>query len=222
VFLIAFAEWIVDDMGFVPGLFATTPLAGIGLVRGWRPGLSRFLSTIAVVTLPLIWATQYLGGAGPQWGGRYILLSGLLLTVVSVVNLNSRSAQRVGRFVAAGGLAVTVAGLVWSAVYTHQFANTSRYLASRPEPVLVFGDPHISRDAGSISIQNRWLAAVGSTARSEAAEVVEAAGYDEFGYVEVVNGPSTVDFPGWTRTASEEVGLVGGFILRITSWSPTG
>lgn len=215
-------EWIVADMGFVPGMFAATPLAGIGLVRGWRPGTSRFVTLIAVLGLPLVWATAYLGGAGPQWGGRYILLSGLLLTVVAVVNLETPSAQRIGNLVAAGGFAVTLGGLLWSGVYTHQFASASRDLASRPEPVLVFGDSHISRAAGTLAVENRWLAATDSTSRREATEVVVGAGFDEFGYVEVVHGPPTVDFEGWVHTAQEEVGLVGGSRLRITTWSAAG
>jgi len=222
VFVVSFIGWLIDGMGFVPGMVAAAPLAGIGLANGWRPGPSRFVTGVAVGGLPLIWATEYLGGAGPQWGGRYILLSGLLLTVVAVVNLDTDSAWSVGRRVAVAGFAVTMAGIVWSGVYTHSFADASQDLAQRPEPVLVFGDPHVAREAGSIAVQNKWLAAIDGSQRDAAVGVVQAMGYDEFGYVEVVHGPSTVEFSGWIAASVEEVGLVGGSKLRITTWTTSG
>jgi len=145
-----------------------------------------------------------------------------LLTVVAVVNLDTDSARSVGRRVAIAGFAVTLAGVVWSGAYTHSLANTSQSLAERPESVLIFGDAHISRQAGSIAVANRWLAATGESARQGAAEVVLAMGYDEFGYVEVVHGPATVEFAGWSITSVDEVGLVGGSHLRITTWTVDG
>ena len=64
----------------------------VRLARG-RPGRSRVM---AVVALPLVWFFQYSGGAGPQWGARYTLLSGALLLVAATVVLEGRRAAFVG------------------------------------------------------------------------------------------------------------------------------
>ena len=73
-------------LGFVPGLVATTPLAALGLAARLAP-LGRRIAVFAIAALPLVWAFQYTGGAAPQWGGRYLLVSGLLLGVVGIVSL---------------------------------------------------------------------------------------------------------------------------------------
>ena len=65
-------------LGFVPGMLTASPFAAIGVALGWRKGV-RIITVMAVAALPLVWAFQYSGGAGPQWGGRYTLLSGALL-----------------------------------------------------------------------------------------------------------------------------------------------
>ncbi len=65
-------------LGFVPGLLIASPFAAVGLALGWRSDV-RVITVMAVVALPLVWFFQYSGGAGPQWGARYTLLSGALL-----------------------------------------------------------------------------------------------------------------------------------------------
>ena len=76
----------LSDLAFVPGLFVAFPLA-IGAVLVRARGKAQLVVVVAVGALPLVWAFQYLGGAGPQWGGRYILTSGVLLGVVATVRL---------------------------------------------------------------------------------------------------------------------------------------
>ena len=73
-------------LGFVPGMLTASPFAAIGVALGWRKGV-RIITVMAVAALPLVWAFQYSGGAGPQWGGRYTLLSGALLLVAATVVL---------------------------------------------------------------------------------------------------------------------------------------
>ncbi len=212
---------VLGGLNFVPGMLAATPLAGLGLARGWAAGPRRFVTVVAVAALPLIWLTQYTGGAGPQWGGRYLLLSGLLLTVVAIVGLESESAVRVGRTVALAGLAVTVVGVSWSVVRADSFARSTSRLASRPEPVLVFSDPFIARESGPVATSHRWLAATDSGGREEALSVITAMGFHEFGYVEVVHGNDIVDFPGWKLERVDEMPLIGSDQLRISTWKTT-
>lgn len=211
----------LGGLNFVPGMLTATPLAGLGLARGWVAGPRRFVTVVAVAGLPLIWLTQYTGGAGPQWGGRYILLSGLLLVVVAVVGLESESAVRVGRTVALAGLAVTVVGVSWSVVRADSFDHSTRRLASRPEPVLVFSDPFIARESGPVAASHRWLAATSADARGEALSVITAMGFDEFGYVEVIHGNDIVKFPGWTLEHVDEMPLIGSDRLRVSTWKST-
>jgi len=209
---------MVGGLNFVPGMLAATPLAGVGLARGWATGPRRFVTEVAVVALPLVWLTQYTGGAGPQWGGRYLLLSGLLLVVVAIVGLESRSAVRVGFMVTAAGLAVTLVGLSWSVVKADSFARSTERLAARSEPVLVFSDPFVARESGPVAVSQRWLAATNAEGRAEALSVLDAMGFNEFGYVEVIRGEEIVDFPGWALDGVDVVPLIGSVQIRISTW----
>ncbi|NIS31732.1 MAG: hypothetical protein GWN79_25180, partial [Actinobacteria bacterium] len=93
-------DLLSGGLRFVPGLAATTPVAVIGLSALRRRGDVGFVGAIAVVSLPLVWAVQYTGGAGPQWGGRYILLTGTLLVVATTVVFTGPAARAVVRRVA--------------------------------------------------------------------------------------------------------------------------
>ncbi len=211
----------VDGLNFVPGLIAATPLAGLGLARGWAGGARRFVTLIAVAAMPLVWMTQFTGGAGPQWGGRYILTSGLLLAVVAIVSLKSESAIRIGRLVLAGGLVVTMLGLAWSIERSSSFARAFSDLAGRDEPVLVFEDPFIAREGGPKVIEQNWLAAPSAEHRDIALTVLDSMDVDQFGYVEVLRKTNVVDFSGWTLVGVEEISLVGSDRLRISTWERT-
>jgi len=61
-YLVAFSA----GLGFVPGMITASPFAAIGLAFGWRADV-RVVTAMAVLALPLVWASQYTGGAGPQW-----------------------------------------------------------------------------------------------------------------------------------------------------------
>jgi hypothetical protein len=99
-----------NGLGFVPGLSATTPVAALALTRGWGDSDRRFVMLIALASLTLVWAVQYTGGAGPQWGGRYILTTGALLVVMATVVFTSDMSRSVLRATALAGLAITLLG----------------------------------------------------------------------------------------------------------------
>ena len=75
------------DLGFVPGVLTASPLAVAGLVAAWPCTLLRRVLAVALGALPLVWFFQYSGGGLPQWGGRYVLLTGTLLVVAGAVVL---------------------------------------------------------------------------------------------------------------------------------------
>lgn len=214
----------VDLLGsglrFVPGLAATTPVAVVGLTALWRVSDTRFVATIAVASLPLVWAVQFTGGAGPQWGGRYILLTGTLLAVATTVVFTEAGARAVLVRVAAAGAVVTLVGVAWTVERTTSFATAMQELADRPEPALVFHDPHLAREAGVLVLDERWLAATGHDARVEAARVLNAAGIREVGFVEHDSGGQATTLPGWQPVEETRVPLVSGLNLRLTTLVP--
>ena len=75
LYLVGFAH----GLGFVPGLLTASPFAAVGLAPRVARADVRLPRRSRCVALPMVWFAQYSGGAGPQWGGRYTLLSGALL-----------------------------------------------------------------------------------------------------------------------------------------------
>jgi len=218
VFVLLALDLLSGGLRFVPGLAATTPVAVFGLVRGWDRTDRRIVATIAVGALPLVWATQYTGGAGPQWGGRYILLTGLLGIVLASVTVRTADARRALGFAAAVGAIVTLAGVAWTVERSHAFDDTAEALAARPEPVVIFHDPFLARESGPIGLDRQWLAAPGEEARARAVEVVEDFGIDEVAFVDHADGSDIKPFPGWVQQREERIDLVSGLQLRVVVW----
>ncbi|MEM9200648.1 MAG: hypothetical protein AAGC53_03270 [Actinomycetota bacterium] len=211
---------LAGGLGFVPGLAASTPVAALGVTRIWRNPDHRLIGAIAVGSLPLIFAVQYTGGALPQWGGRYLLPTGTLLIVLSVVVLDSDEGRRIVRQVAGLGLAVTLIGVGWTIERSHSFADASRALADRDEPVLVFADSFLSREAGALVLDEQWLAAVGESGREEAADVLADLGIEEIGFVQHDRGQDPLVLPGWDVVHIERIPLVSGLDLQVSTQVP--
>lgn len=203
---------------FVPGMVFATPLAGLGFAAMRRPAAAdRAPLAVAIGAMPLVWAVQYTGGAGPQWAGRYILLSGFLLTVVAVSRFWADRREVVAG-VAGLGLAVTLAGVAWTVQRADAFAGLSAELAAAPEPVLVFSDPFVSREAGPIVLDEQWLAAWTDERRALAGEVVVASGHDEFGYVNREREPDVPIFAGFRPVSERFIEVFDGYRFRVTTF----
>jgi len=217
IVLIAVINVVLGGLSFVPGLAASTPVALLALSHIDADPDRRFVAAIAVLSLPLVWMVQYTGGAVPQWGGRYILLSGTLLVAVASAAMTSERATRVLCGVAFAGFVVTLMGVAWTVERTQSFAEAMSALADRDESVLVFHDPHIAREGGVLVLDEQWLAATGVEARAEAAAVLAALGIDEVGFVEHDRGEAPLTLPGWTIVDESRLALVSGSHLRITT-----
>ena len=103
---------LASGLGFVPGMFAAAPIALVGLVTLPRSTTTAYPLVVAVAALPFVWAFQFLGGALPQWGGRYALASCILLVAVGAGALATEGrALRVG--LVALSLLVTGSGVLW-------------------------------------------------------------------------------------------------------------
>jgi len=173
---------MVQGPGFVPGLLATTPLAAVGLVVAWKRPLAAVAALIALLSLPIVWMTDFVGGAVPQWGGRYILTSGLLLGVVGVAYLSDLT-RWARRFFVVLAVGVTVFGLVGMAQRTHQVAQAGAWISARPEPVVVSGVQFWLRESGSYEPDHRWLTVGDRTQLDQAGRIVTDAGFDRFGLI---------------------------------------
>ena len=212
-------------LGFVPGLTVAWALA-IGAFAGAKVVRRRAVLplAIAVGAVPIVLLTQYRGGAAPQWGGRYLLPSGLLLTVIAVANLRML-AKPVARAMVAFAVAVTGFGVAWLAVRSHDVERTMQAIAARDEPVVVSAVAHLAREGGAFYDKDtRWLTALSPAEAEEAAEVVRRAGEREFVLVQyAAEGlPGDETFPGFERAGgSATLRLFDGVDLRLTTWRRT-
>ncbi len=190
-------------LGFVPGLLTASPFAAIGVVLGWRKDV-RIITVMAVAALPLVWAFQYSGGAGPQWGGRYTLLSGALLLVAAIVVLEGhRNALVAACLVAA---LVTGFGIAWLSVRSRWVAHGIERIVDRHDQALISGEAHVLREGGAFYDDSRhWLTSTSPRELHRAVRIVRDAGDTEFAYVvsDGVEIPRAID--GYQRDGIERV-----------------
>lgn len=201
------ADLVVNGLRFVPGLLATTPLAALGLVAGLTGDRLRPVAIIAIGSLPLVWAVQYVGGAGPQWGGRYLLCSMVLLVVVALVGFEGD--RRVLTALLAAGFVMSALSVAWLAVRTADVADAMDDVAGRSAAVVVFSDPFVPREGGPLAIQERWLAAPGSDARSEAALLLSTAGVSDFVFADLRARDASDFFEGFESVSVDVVDFLG-------------
>ncbi len=216
VYLVLLLETASIGLSFVQGMIATTPVAGLGLACVWRRRDTEAIvvSIIALASLPLVWAVQYTGGALPQWGGRYILLSGWVLMTLAVAHLEHRTPQLL-KVIGAVGLAVTALGVAWMFERTNAIGTAFEEVVALDDEALVFADPFISREAGPAAAENQWLAAVSSEDRQEAASVLIDADINEFGFVtrtgKELDDEQMADFEGFVANGQSEIEVFDGF-----------
>jgi len=209
-----------DGPGFVPGLVAATPLAVVGVMLGWSSVRSRYVLVVGLVALPLVWASQFQGGAAPQWAGRYLLVSGLLLGVAGMVALpRLRSWTRIGLVITAG--AVTAFGIVWTSVRTHSVSRAAAELTRRPEPVLVSRIGHLAREGGAFYGDHLWLTAPGDDDERFAVEVIRRAGYDRFAVVQLTSEIEARSIPGWRDVGRHRLELFSGLEMTVITYEAT-
>jgi hypothetical protein len=162
-------------LGFVPGLLTASPVAAVGAFAIWSRANPRVLAFTAWLALPMVWMTQYTDGARPQWGGRYLLLSGLLFAVAAIVVLERHRAALA--VVVACSVAVTAFGFVYLTTRSASVADGfAELLATRPAAVISL-DPHLFREAGaSFDARARWLTATDRRELAVAARVLQDSG----------------------------------------------
>lgn len=196
---------------FVPGLFAASPVAALGLVAAWRQRRLALLA-LALVPIPIVWTVQYAGAASAQWGARYLLTSGMILLAGAIGMLWTADRRIVLGFLAANAaLALLGVGMVISR--THDFGTAHRELFERPEPVLVFADPFLAREAAPTGWKAQWLTAFSGDDKAEAAHLLDRRRVDAFAYVGFPTG-EVPDFTGYEYVDSQTVAY-GSFPMDV-------
>jgi hypothetical protein len=187
-------------------MLTASPFAALGIVFGWRRDV-RVIMTMAVVALPLVWFFQYSGGAGPQWGGRYSLLSGALLLIAATVVLDSHRTALVAACVVAA--LVTGFGLAWLSVRSHWDARGIEQIVDRHDQAVIAGEAHVLREGGAFYDPSRhWLTATSDEELRDAARIVADAGDTEFAYVVSAGAGIPHSIGGFERDGVERVAFL--------------
>jgi hypothetical protein len=208
------------SVGFVPGFFPAAPASAAG-VAGPPPGRARALAVAAVAALPAIWLLQWTGQLVPQWGGRYVLLSGALLTVIGVTALEARPRSAAAGVLVALAFAVGAYGAVWHAQRTRGVARAIADIERVPRQVVTISRiPHLGREGGAWYGQNRWLNGGTATDTATAATIASDAGVGTIEVVELDQGDRPLAFDHWSETGHRFVPFLG-FRLRVTRYTAT-
>jgi hypothetical protein len=188
-------------LGFVSGLLPAAPVTVAGMVVA-RRSAHRWLAWSALACLPLVWMLQFVGGAGPQWGGRYLLLSGWALAIVGIVEMERMPALARRAFVALA-IAVTAYGSAYVVDRTHDGASTFAQVAARDEDLIIARFAHVFREAGAFYTRDRrWLTAPDATSLAAARSVVDATDPATIALITYPDDP-TIAFEGYEVARSE-------------------
>jgi hypothetical protein len=212
-----YALRFAEGLGFVPGLFAAAPIAAIAIGLGWSPSPRRLLTAVALGALPFMWLFQFVGGATPQWGGRYELPTTMLLFTVGAVALDAVP-RWLARSAVVLSIAVTAFGLLWLSQRSHSIGDAMGQVDRLSQPVLVSSVAHLFREGGaSYAPDRRWLTAVQPEQQDQAANLVRQAGYTEFAFI-TLDAEKPREFDGYRRMGTQSIELFTDVHLRVTTY----
>jgi hypothetical protein len=211
-----------DGLGFVPGVLTASPLAAAGLAVAWAARRWRTAAAIVLAAVPVVWLFQFSGGANPQWGGRYLLVTGTVLVVgAAVVLAVTPGTARV--LLIALAVAVTAAGIAWLSQRSHAVADAMRTLDAGSDTVLVSREAHLLREGGAFyRPDRRWLTAESDRELRRAAEIARASGAGHLAVVGV-RGRDVKDRLGdYVRRGTRQIEFLPGFPVVIVTYATEG
>lgn len=201
ILLLSFAT----GLAFVSGALVASPFAALALL-GPRASIRWWLLASALVMTVLTWTFQLTGGAGPQWGGRYLLVPTLLLTTLGIVALVERDDRRIAIPVAGLAVVVTAFGVVWLNHRSHEVEDFFDDLAEQPEDVVISTNGFLVREAGPAYEDRRYLSVGRRGSVDGAVQVVEDAGFETFAILTQAQDPPRV---GAEHRSSDVVRFLG-------------
>lgn len=210
---------LLDGPGFVPGMLAATPLAAAGLAAAAYAARTRIVVAMAVVALPVVWLFQFAGGAAPQWGGRYVLTSGLLLASVGIATAG-QLAPGLRRYFVAAAVVVTAFGFAWQVERSHGVAAAAADVADRDDPVLISDVQFWLRELAVAYPGSRWLTVPRDGRLEDTVAVAEAAGHDRFALLQLDEG-SPPDVDGYDEVSTVDYRWLD-VPFRITTYAASG
>jgi hypothetical protein len=202
-----FVVRIQSGLGFWPGLLATWPVAAIGVVVGWADPSRRRVLLLALVPLPLVFFFQFSGGALPQWGGRYILTSGLLLTIVGMSALDHVEVW-FRRGVLALAIFASLSGVLWLSARTHEIGDDTEQIDALPQAVVVFPDDFVAREFAAVYLDKPWLAPQVPGDLGAVTDVLNKTRQPSFALLTLDQGSTAPEVPGYRRTGQRSVSFI--------------
>ena len=128
---------LLDGWANVPGALAAVPAVILAATVPKTPPARVLLGT-ALGAVPLVWAVQWKGDHIVQWGGRYLLLTSLLLLILAAIALEGPVRRTVpARALLGVTLVVGLAGLGWHAHRTDIVGGTGAALDELPADTVV-------------------------------------------------------------------------------------
>jgi hypothetical protein len=215
---VVYAVRFADGFGFVPGLLTASPLAVGGLALAWRDPRHVRLAVYALAPLPLVWLFQFSGGAGPQWGGRYVLTTGLVLGLVGIVA--ARQVARSLAIVLVGlGVAISACGVAWLSVRSHAVADAMEHLVARHDEAVLSREAHLLREGGAFyDADRKWLTATDGREVREAVTVLRRAGVHEVAVIAPAGASRPMTLGPFHRKGSEALELLPGVRFSVTTY----
>ncbi|MEY2592258.1 MAG: hypothetical protein QOJ67_4242, partial [Acidimicrobiaceae bacterium] len=204
---VVYVDRFSQGVGFVPGLLVASPLAAVGIVLAWRAPRLRFPAAVAVAALPIAWLSQFSGGADPQWGARYVLMSGTLLAVAGYVVLRDHRRALVSVLVVAG--LVTAGGVAWLSVRSHTVADGMTTILARHDEMLISRQTHMLREGGAFyDIDRKWLTATTAPELRRAVAIAHESGVREFALIGGADQPAPASIDGYVRGGRQLVPFI--------------
>ena len=210
---------ISDGVGFIPGFLSASPLAAAGIAVGWTVRRWRVVGLLALLALPVVWLFQFSGGAAPQWGGRYVLVTGTLLVIGAAVVLPAM--PKAGRTaLVALAVLVTASGLAWLSQRSNTVADAMTAFRTDDGTVLVSREQHVLREVGAYyHADDRWLTATTPRNLDFAAEIAADIDAPALRVVSLEGRKIPATIGEWQRTDRSRVEFLPGLYLDVVTYT---
>lgn len=215
----------LDGLGFVPGALAAAPMGAAGVFTTGRSPEHRWLVRTALLAVPLVLILQWAGNLVAQWGGRYLLASGFLLTAAGCSALGATATSGAGAdrpiprgfaVLVAVSVAIGGLGIAWRIDRSADVATVVDAIESGPaDEIILTSAVNLAREAGGTYGDRRWLAA--ETLEELAAAMAIVAAERPPTVVVVSYGfPLPLDDIGDISDAGDDTGFPADYVLDRT------